>query len=93
MQHPRHLRPPMNYTTRPHRDRPIYRQPRPFALASAFGFATAPVFHAAAAAPSTTSLSLSHNRSLFCFNFRSSRIGRVCFELQFLIHIACCGLP
>jgi hypothetical protein len=59
MQHPRHLRPPMNYTTRPHRDRPIYRQPRPFALASAFGFATAPVFHAAAAAPSTTSLSLS----------------------------------
>jgi hypothetical protein len=33
--------------------------PRPFALASAFGFATAPVFHAAAAGAPTNSLSLS----------------------------------
>jgi hypothetical protein len=38
--------------------------PRPFALASAFGFATAPVFHAAAVAAPTISLSLALSRTI-----------------------------
>jgi hypothetical protein len=70
--------------------------PRPFSLASAFGFATAPVFHAAALLLSpilSLSLARAHYRSLFCFNFRFSRIGHGCFGLQFFIHITCCELP
>jgi len=68
MQHPRHLRPPMNlhYSNHIVTVQSIARLPlpRPFALASAFGFATAPVFHAAAPAAPTNFLSLAQSIAL-----------------------------